>query len=194
MNRNYVELIEKRFHPTKQGLETNKALEDFFSSIINTEYTANMENKLDMIAVHEADKISLLADFYKTFDELIVNATENMEKKEPEKLGENCPECGKELLIRNGRYGEFIACSGFPECKYVRKIETPKKVVMKCPKCNEGDIVEKKTRKGRLMYGCTKYPDCDYASWNKPLEEKCEECGAHKVLKGKKEICPDCES
>lgn len=194
VNRNYVELIEKRFHPTKQGLETNKALEDFFSSIINTEYTADMENKLDMIAVHEADKLSLLNDFYKTFDELIINATENMVKKEPEKLGEECPECGNELVKRIGRYGEFIACSGFPECKYVRKIEQEKKVIMKCPKCNEGDIVEKKTRKGRLMYGCTKYPDCDYASWNKPLEEKCEECGANKVLKGKKEICPECES
>lgn len=194
VDRNYVEMIEKRFHPTKQGLETNKALEDFFSSIINTEYTANMENNLDLVAVHEADKVELLEEFYKTFDQLINNATENMEKKEPEPIGEKCPECGAELVKRIGRYGEFIACSAFPECKYARKIEQEKKVIMKCPKCNEGDVVEKKTRKGRLMYGCTRYPDCDYASWNKPLEEKCEECGAHKVQKGKREICPECES
>ncbi|MFV0424940.1 MAG: type I DNA topoisomerase [Bacilli bacterium] len=194
LDRKYVELLEKRFHPTKQGLETNKALEDFFSTIINIKYTADMENQLDLIAVHEADKVQLLNDFYKTFDELITYATENMKKKEPEMIGEKCPECGKELVKRNGRYGEFIACSGFPECKYVRKVDQEKKVIMKCPKCGEGDVVEKKTRKGRLMYGCTRYPDCDYASWNKPLEEKCEECGANKVLKGKKIICPDCES
>lgn len=194
LDRNYVELIEKRFHPTKQGLETNKALEDFFSAIINTEYTANMESQLDMIAVHKASKIDLLTEFYKTFDELINYATDNMEKKAPVEIGEKCPECGKELVQRHGRYGEFIACSGFPECKYVRKIEKENSVIMKCPKCGEGDIVEKKTRKGRLMYGCTRYPDCDYASWNKPTEEKCEECGTNKVVKGKNIICPECES
>ncbi|MFV0499322.1 MAG: type I DNA topoisomerase [Bacilli bacterium] len=194
IDRNYVSLIEKRFHPTKQGLETNKALEEFFSTIINIQYTANMETELDMIAVDKANKLDLLMEFYKRFDKLIDYATENMVKKEPEPIGEKCEECGSELVKRNGRYGEFIACSGFPKCKYVRKIEKERTIIMKCPKCKDGDIIEKKTKKGRVMFGCTKYPECDYASWNKPLEEKCEECGANKVLKGKKEICPECES
>ncbi len=193
LDRNYVELVEKRFHPTEQGLETNKALEDFFSSIINIKYTADMENQLDLIAVHQADKVELLSKFYETFDELINYATENMEKKAPEEIGETCPECGKELVKRRGRYGEFIACSGFPECKYVRKIVQEKKIVMKCPKCKDGDIVEKKTKRGRLMYGCTNYPDCDFASWNKPTDEVCSECGTNKVVKGKNVICPECD-
>ncbi len=193
LDRSYVELIEKRFHPTKQGLETNQALEDFFSSIINADYTANMENQLDLIAVDKATKVEVLTAFYETFEELLENATEKMEKKEPEKIGELCPECGEELVKRRGRYGEFIACSGFPNCKYARKIEDEKKVVMDCPKCETGKIVEKKTRKGRLMYGCTNYPKCDYASWYKPVEEKCEECGENKVLKGKNIICLNCD-
>ncbi len=194
LDRSYVESITKRFHPTKQGIETTVALEDFFSSIINVDYTASMETNLDLIAVDEAEKVAILDEFYQSFEKLLNYANENMVKKEPEKIGEACPECGKDLVKRNGRYGEFIACSGYPECKYVRKIEDKTKIIMKCPKCNVGDVVEKKTKKGRLMYGCTRYPDCDYASWNKPVEEKCEECGEHKVIKGKNVICPNCES
>ncbi len=194
LDRNYVEQISKRFHPTKQGIETNEALEKFFSEIINVDYTAQMENNLDLIAVHEEEKVKVLREFYDSFDSLLEYAKANMEKKAPEKIGEICPECGGELVKRNGRYGEFIACSNFPECKYVRKIEDKTKVIMQCPKCKVGEIVEKRTKRGRTMYGCNKYPDCDYASWYKPTEELCEECGEHKVIKGKKVICPSCES
>ncbi len=193
VDRNYVKLNEKRFEPTEQGIETNKALQDFFNSIINVEYTAKMEEHLDLISVHQASKIDLLSSFYTEFEKLIEVAWEKMDKKEPEKLGEECPECGSELLIRTGRYGKFIACSGFPKCKYVRKLESENNAIMKCPKCKDGNIVEKKTKKGRLMYGCTKYPDCDYASWYKPTEEICEECGENKVIKGKKVVCVNCE-
>lgn len=193
VDRNYVELTEKRFHPTKQGLETNKALEDFFSEIINVEYTAGMESKLDLIAVHEATKVDVLRDFYDKFEGLIEHASENMLKVEPELIGEPCPECEAELVKKRGRYGEFIACSNFPECKYSRKIEDKSKIVMPCFKCETGNIVEKKTKRGRVMYGCTNYPECDYASWNKPVEELCATCGQHKVIKGKDIICMECD-
>ncbi len=193
LDRNYVETITKRFHPTKQGIETTVALEKFFSEVINVDYTAQMENNLDMIAVHEAEKTSVLRSFYDSFEKLVDYAKENMEKKEPEKIGELCPECKHELVKRIGRYGEFIACSNFPECKYARKIEDKTKVVMKCPKCNDGDIVEKRTKRGRIMYGCNKYPECDYASWYKPTQEKCDECGELKVIKGKNVVCLSCE-
>ncbi len=193
LDRNYVEAISKRFHPTKQGIETNDALEKFFSEIINVDYTAQMENDLDLIAVHQEEKVKVLRNFYDSFDSLLEYAKTNMEKKEPEKIGEICPECGGELVKRNGRYGEFIACSNFPKCKYVRKIEDATKVIMQCPKCKVGEIVEKRTKRGRAMYGCNKYPDCDYASWYKPTEELCEECGENKVIKGKNVVCLSCE-
>ena len=108
-----------------------------------------------------------------------------MEKKAPEETGEKCPECGNPLVIRKGRYGEFVACSNYPECKYIKKEEKENVEVMDCPECN-GKIIEKKTRKGKIFYGCNNYPKCKFASWDKPLPTSCPKCGKYLVEKAGK--------
>ena len=114
-----------------------------------------------------------------------------MEKKAPEQTGENCPECGSPLVIRNGRYGEFVACSNYPACKYIKKEQVEEKVIMDCPLC-DGKVVEKKTRKGKIFYGCKNYPKCKFASWDMPVEGKCPECGSYLVEKNGKIKCSSC--
>lgn len=190
--RAYVVLENKKFVPTKIGIETTDKLQEFFSNIINVEYTANMEQDLDEIALAKEDSIKVLRDFYNVFEPIVEDAFKNMEKKEAEQTGEMCPECNSPLVIRNGRYGEFVACSNYPECKYIKKEETTLKELMPCPKC-EGSIIEKKTRRGKVFYGCNKYPKCDFATWYEPINEKCPECGAILVKKKDKISCLNCE-
>ena len=115
-----------------------------------------------------------------------------MTKKEAEATGEKCPECGGDLVIRNGKYGKFTACSNYPNCKYIKKDEVEIKVVSKCLKCG-GDIIEKKTRKGKMFYGCKNYPKCDAAFWYLPIEEKCSKCGHQLMLKSDEKVCPICD-
>ncbi|HHF51169.1 MAG TPA: DNA topoisomerase I, partial [Candidatus Aminicenantes bacterium] len=104
--------------------------------------------------------------------------------------GEKCPDCGGDLVVKQGRYGKFIACSRYPECRYTKKIENKTRVI--CPKCGKGDVVVKRSRKGRLFYGCSRYPDCDFVSWNKPIGEKCPQCEkGYLVEKGKKIVCSE---
>jgi len=190
--RGYVTLVEKRFVPTKIGIETNDKLQEFFNSIINVEYTANMEKDLDEIADDKKDSIKVLKDFYASFEPLLDKAFNEMKKKEAEQTGENCPNCGSPLVIRNGRFGEFVACSNYPTCKYIKQEEREVKNICKCPKC-DGDIVEKRTRRGKIFYGCSNYPKCDAAFWNKPIDRKCPECGNILTEKGKKIICSSCD-
>ena len=114
-----------------------------------------------------------------------------MEKDEPEKVGENCPECGKELVVRKSKYGSFIACSGYPDCKYIKKEEVKVVEICDCPKCG-GKIVEKKTRRGKVFYGCNNYPKCKYALWDKPTGKVCDKCGGLLVIKNDEEICVEC--
>ena len=190
--RNYVEIIEKKFKPTKMGIDTTDKLQEFFSDLINVEYTSNMEADLDEVA--EGNKIwnKVLDDFYKIFEPRVKNAFSDMEKKQPEETGEKCPECGSSLVVRNGRYGEFVACSNYPKCKYIKKEEPQEKVIMDCPKC-DGKIIEKKTKRGKIFYGCNNYPKCKFASWDKPIEEKCPECGEYLVEKNNKVKCSSCD-
>jgi DNA topoisomerase-1 len=115
-----------------------------------------------------------------------------MEKKEAEQTGENCPECGSPLVIRTGRYGEFVACSNYPDCKFIKKEEVQVTEVCECPKCS-GKIVEKKSRKGKVFYGCDKYPKCKTAYWYKPISRQCPECGEMLLDKNKKIVCNNCE-
>ncbi len=190
--RGYVKVENKRFIPTDIGIETTDKLQEFFSNIINVEYTANMEKELDEIALNKCDNIMVLKDFYDVFEPTVENAFKNMEKKEAEKTGEMCPECGNPLVIRRGRYGEFVACSNYPECKYIKKSEKEIKEIMDCPKCG-GKIIEKTTRRGKKFWGCNKYPQCDFASWYEPTGEFCPNCQAIIIKKGKKEICSNCE-
>ena len=187
--RDYVTVEDKKFIPTEIGFEITDKLQECFSDIINVKYTAEMEDDLDKVAEAQYDNIKLLRDFYNKFEPLVESAFKTMEKKAPETTGEACPECGHDLVIRKGKYGEFIACSNYPECKYIKP--TVKESLAECPKCG-GNIVAKKTKKGKVFYGCDNFPKCDYALWDEPTGEKCEECGMLLVKKGKRVYCPNC--
>lgn len=193
-DRGYVTLEDKKFVPTEVGFETTDKLQEFFSSIVNVKYTANMEKDLDEIAEGNEDYKKMLKDFYDNFAPLVDNAFKNMEKKKPEETGEKCPECGSPLVIRKGKYGQFTACSNYPTCKYIKKEnkQTEKEIICKCPKC-EGNIIVRKTKKGKEFYGCDNFPKCKYASWYKPTGDKCPKCNDLLVIKNGEVICPTCD-
>lgn len=189
--RGYVTIEEKKFVPTEIGIETTDRLQEFFSDLINVKYTAAMETDLDTIALGKLDEIKVLREFYDKFEPEVEKAFGQMEKKAPKETGEVCPNCGSSLVIRKGRYGEFTACSNYPECKYIKKEEKQVKEIMDCPKCG-GKIIEKKTKRGKIFYGCNNYPKCKYASWDKPTGNLCKECGEPLVEKNGSETCPNC--
>ena len=189
--RGYVTIEEKKFVPTEIGIETTDRLQEFFSDLINVKYTAAMETDLDTIALGKLDEIKVIREFYDKFEPEVEKAFGQMEKKAPKETGEVCPNCGSSLVIRKGRYGEFTACSNYPECKYIKKEEKEVKEIMDCPKCG-GKIIEKKTKRGKIFYGCKNYPKCKYASWDKPTGNLCKECGEPLVEKKGSEICPNC--
>lgn len=189
-DRGYVILKEKKFFPTEIGMETTDRLQDFFSNLVNVEYTANMENDLDKIASGNLDNIKVLREFYDEFEPNVEKAFSEMEKKEPIKTGEVCPDCGGDLVKRNGKFGEFTACSNYPTCKYIKKEEQIIKEIIDCPKCG-GKIIEKKTRKNKIFYGCNNYPKCKYATWYMPVS-KCPECDNLLVNKKDDTICEEC--
>lgn len=189
--RNYVKVNDKKFYPTEIGITTTDKLQEFFSNIINVKYTANMENELDEIANNQMDYLKVLKEFYKKFEPLVKKAFDEMEKKEAEETGEGCPECGSPLVIRNGKYGPFVACSNYPECKYIKPKEESE--ICACPKCGEGKIVEKRSKRGKIFYGCNNYPKCKTAYWDKPIGEACPKCGEMLVEKNKKIKCSSCD-
>ena len=189
--RNYVKVNDKKFYPTEIGITTTDKLQEFFSNIINVKYTANMENELDEIANNQMDYLKVLKEFYKEFEPLVKKAFDEMEKKEAEETGEECPECGSPLVIRNGKYGPFVACSNYPECKYIKPKEESE--ICACPKCGEGKIVEKRSKRGKIFYGCNNYPKCKTAYWDKPIGEACPKCGEMLVEKNRKIKCSSCD-
>ena len=191
--RAYVNIIDKKFIPTDMGIETTDKLQEYFSNLINVEYTANMETSLDEIAEDKLDNIMVLKDFYDKFEPLVKEAFSNMEKKEAEKTGEVCPECGSDLVIRKGRYGEFTACSNYPTCKFIKKEEKEKKIIIKCPNCDKGNIIEKITKRKKVFYGCDNYPKCKTAYWDEPTNEFCPECNNVLVNKNGNKKCSTCE-
>ena len=158
--RNYVVINKAYYVPTKQGELTVAKLDESFSDIINVEYTANMETKLDEIALGNCSRVEALKDFYNEFETLYKKALKEMTKEEPikEDLG-TCPQCGKPLVRRTSKYGSFIACSGYPECKYIANNDP--KVGTSCPKCHEGKLVLRNSKFGKF-YACSCYPKCDY--------------------------------
>ena len=195
VERDYVKLVDKKFVPTEIGIETNNKLQEFFSDLINVKYTAKMEEDLDNIANGDIIWNNLLDEFFRRFEPMVENAFDNMEKKEAEKTGEVCPECGGDLVVRKGKYGEFVACSNYPTCKYVKKEEKEKKEVVEvcdCIKCGH-KIVERKTKKGKVFYGCSNFPKCKEAYWDKPIGEKCPECNSMLVEKDEKIKCSSCD-
>ncbi|MFA5407637.1 MAG: type I DNA topoisomerase [Bacilli bacterium] len=190
--REYTQLIEKKFHPTEMGIEITDKLQAFFSNLINVKYTADMENALDDIADGHKVWYELLDKFYTDFEPMVKHAFDNMEKKEAEKTGEDCPNCGSPLVIRKGKYGPFVSCSNYPKCKYIKSEKKAIIEVIDCPKCS-GKIIEKKTKKGKIFYGCNNYPKCDFALWDKPIDARCPKCD--NILVEKKGIikCSSCD-
>ena len=192
--RGYVKVIDKKFIPTEVGIETTDKLQEFFKDIINVEYTKNMEDDLDKIAEGNMEWNKLLDLFYKEFEPKVEVAFNNMEKKAPEETGELCPNCGSPLVIKQSKYGKFTACSNYPTCKYIKSNKEEKEVkeIISCPKC-DGKILEKKTKRGKIFYGCSNYPKCDFASWDKPIEEKCPNCNGTLTEKKDKIKCMNCD-
>ena len=171
VKRNYVELKKasdsgktKFFFPTKQGILTDEKLREYFLSVINVKYTAEMESELDEIAENKLDNVEALSKFYQEFQPLVDSAYDSMEKLQPEKTGEICPECGGDIVIRNGRYGKFKSCINYPSCKWhesLVKKETPEDTGRTCPKCGK-PLLKRKSRYGTYFIGCSGYPKCDY--------------------------------
>ena len=190
--RGYVLLEDKKFKPTEIGILTTHKLQEFFSNIINVEYTAKMEDDLDKIAEGKEVWNEMLDSFYKEFEPLVKTAFSEMEKKEPEKTGESCPLCNNPLVIRKGKYGEFTACSNYPECKYIKKEEKKIIEICDCPNC-DGKIVERKTKRGKIFYGCNNFPKCNIAFWDKPINERCPKCNSILLEKKDKIVCSSCE-
>ncbi|MCI9084774.1 MAG: type I DNA topoisomerase [Bacilli bacterium] len=192
-NRGYVNLTDKKFVPTDIGFEVTDKLQEYFNHIINVEYTANMETDLDKIAEGKEIWYEVLDNFYKEFEPSVEEALEKMPKKEAEKTGEDCPECGHPLVVRKGKYGEFVACSNFPNCKYIKQEPREEQVICDCPNCDEGKIIEKRSKRGKIFFGCNNYPACKTAYWDKPIGEKCPECGNMLTEKKNTIKCSNCD-
>ena len=192
LERGYVKVIDKKFNPTEIGIETTDKLQEFFKDIINVDYTRDMEEDLDKIAEGKLYWENLLDRFYKDFEPKVENAFTSMEKSKPEETGELCPNCNSPLVIKRSKYGKFVACSNYPECKYIKNDKVNPIEIMPCPKCG-GKIVEKKTKKGKIFYGCNNYPKCKLATWDKPTGELCPKCGGI-LLENKDDIkCMECD-
>jgi DNA topoisomerase-1 len=192
--RGYVVREEKRLLPTEIGFTVNDMLVTYFPDVINTGFTATMEDELDEIAEGTHDWAATLKEFYEPFSKDVQHAEQEIPKADdtPEPAGRDCPTCGKPLVIRYGRFGKFIGCSTFPACRYVEP--WLEKMGVLCPK-DGGDLVERKTRKGRTFYACSNYPACDFTSWKKPLRSPCPSCGGLLVLGGRQTAqCLKCES
>ena len=191
--RGYVIRDAKRLIPTETGMLVNDLLVAHFPEIVDTGFTANMEEDLDEVAEGSRRWVDVIREFYSTFSPMVERAQAEMpaSKTELEKVGRACPECGKDLVIRWGRYGKFISCSGFPECRYTEA--WLEKIGVTCPQ-DGGDLVLRKSRKGRIFYACSNYPNCDFVSWKKPVSAPCPKCGGMLVVANKRELqCTKCE-
>ena len=187
-----VKVVKKRqFIPTEIGFVVNGMLMKHFPGVIDVGFTARMEEELDEIAAGDQKCVNVLNDFYGPFEKTLRNAREKMENVKPkdESTNEVCEKCGKPMVVREGRFGKFLACSGFPECRNTMAIPYGK-----CPRegC-DGFVVERKTKRKRSFYGCSRYPDCDFMTWDKPSSDPCPGCGsimAERSAQGvKKLIC-----
>lgn len=170
--RGYIEKNEGKFSPTSVGIAVNDFLIKNFTDVFEYSFTAKMEDNLDRVAAGKLEWHAEIGNFWKPFVKQILSVDKTAERVKiaTEKVGRACPECKEgELVIRQGRFGKFISCARFPECKYTEKIVF--KIDMKCPKCEQGDVVMKKTKKGRSFFGCSRYPECDFASWKKPTAD-----------------------
>ena len=251
LQREYVELINKRFHPTDVGRVVGKFLVEHFTRYVDYDFTARLEDELDAVSRGEEEWIPLLRKFWSPFKEQVETKDKEVKRSDvtQEMLDENCPKCGKQLssrlgrsgrfigctgypecdytrnidgeettasepekvegrscpkcesdlIYRTGRYGKFIGCSAYPKCKHIEPLEQPKNTGVDCPKCEKGEILTRKSRRGKVFYSCERYPDCDYAVWNEPVAETCPECNwpilTIKTTKsrGTEKVCPQKE-
>jgi DNA topoisomerase-1 len=184
LDRQYVEKVEKKFVPTNLGFAVNDFLVTNFPQIFEYSFTAKMEDELDSVANGEKEWVPVISEFYSPFEEILAKVSETAErvKVDVETTDEVCPNDGAPLIVRIGKFGKFLACSKFPDCKYTARFQ--QKLEVKCPKCGIGDVLVKRTKTKKSFYGCSRYPECDFASWNKP---KVEEVGEQKVEDQKSE-------
>lgn len=192
--RGYVVREAKRLYPTETGTLVTDLLVGAFPDVMNVGFTSEMEDELDSIADGEEQWQKVVAEFYREFEPTLTAALNNLPatKIEPEKVGRACPDCGKDLVIRNGRFGKFISCSGFPGCRYTEQIQ--EKINVACPKCGK-DLIVRHSRNGRTFYGCSGYPDCDFTTWKRPVQLKCPDCGGLLVEQSQSKLkCLDCGS
>ena len=183
--RGYVEQIDRRFHPTDIGFAVNDLLAEHFKDIVDLAFTASMEEKLDRVAEGDGDWVKVLGDFYGPFAAELALAEEKLPKFEQrdEPTDDICPNCERPMVIKTGRFGKFISCSGYPECKTTRPIL--KDTGALCPK-DGGMVVERKSRKGRTFFGCANYPQCDFVSWDRVIPQACPVCGGYVTSKIKR--------
>ncbi len=183
--RGYVTTESKRFLPTETGFLVNDLVVEYFPSVVDIGFTSEMEEKLDEIAAGKQSWVEVMREFYRPFEASLNYANEHMPEKriEPQKLGRACPLCGSELVLRDGRFGKFVSCSNFPTCRFTEN--HLERIGVVCPTCKEGDVVRKRTRKGRVFYGCSRYPECDFTSWSEPLKLSCPKCGGVLVAQNK---------
>ncbi|NLW22270.1 MAG: type I DNA topoisomerase [Tissierellia bacterium] len=187
LNREYVVLNNKSFVPTELGILVNDLLEEYFKDIVNEKFTADLEEKLDKIAEGEFPWQLVVDDFYKEFNVLLKKAEEEIDKVkiEDEVTDEICEKCGRNMVVKRGRYGKFLACPGYPECKNTKAILD--ELDVPCPECG-GNIIRRRSKKGRLFYGCSNFPNCKFVSWNEPIKEKCPQCNGVLVKKKNKKV------
>ncbi len=186
--RNYVKREKKNLVPTQLGFDVTKIMSEYFGDIVDVEFTGEMEDKLDDVELGREAWKEVIAEFYKGFSEELKVAEQEIEKieQEVEVSDEICEKCGRPMLIKESRYGKFLACSGYPDCKNTKPIL--KKIGVACPKCGR-DLVEKRSRRGRIFYGCSGYPDCDVSFWDRPVNERCPKCGSLLLMKGRNLVC-----
>lgn len=193
--RYYVKLESRRFEPTELGEIVNDIIYEFFPDIVNIDFTAHLETELDEIEEGKEDWVKVVDGYYKPFSKEVDTAQEQIEKVQikDELAGFDCEVCGSPMVVKMGKYGKFFACSRFPDCRNTQAIV--KEIGVTCPKCGIGQIIERKSKRGRLFYGCSRYPDCDFVSWDKPVGRECPVCHSFLVEKkikgGKQVVCPN---
>jgi len=195
--RGYVAIEDKKFVPTELGELVIQMMEEFFPEILDAEFTAHMEGDLDHVEEGKEDWVKVLSSFYESFEKRLEVAEDEMKEVEikDEVSDELCEKCGKPLVYKMGRFGKFLACSGFPDCRNTKPIIRDTGV--ECPKCGDGKIIERRSKKGRVFYGCDQYPGCDFVSWDKPVAKPCPSCESMMVEKrnrsGGKLVCTKCD-
>jgi DNA topoisomerase-1 len=184
--RGYVAIEEKKFIPTELGELVIQQMIEYFPEILDVEFTAHMEEELDNVEEGKENWVKVLGTFYESFEKRLEVAEEEMEKIEiqDEVSDEICEKCGRHLVYKMGRFGKFLACSGFPECRNTKPIV--KDTGVTCPNCKEGKIIERRSKKGRIFYGCDRYPACEFVSWDKPVANPCPKCASLLIEKRNK--------